>query len=459
MKILRNIIIIIFALSVTLVASIQLAPYARLFLLSAGIIEEKILIAGTGSMYPTFPEGKGKTDILKSGEIVAWPKMRKYPAGFTIFGQKFFSYNITEGDIIEFANSKTRQMSLEKYGDEAGFVKRVVAIPGDEISLSDGFVYLNGKILDEPYIAKPRSTYGGETLSDCQKFIIPQNKVFVMGDNRKASADSRYELGLVDMKDIQYVLPWKEQNDYRRTWRDTSQDTSLSRTTTLDSNEFVRLLNDKRKDKNLKALKLITQLSNSSKIKGDAMLRFDDFSLEATKSNMTLEKSIKQSGYQNIIFAEMYARGYYEAGELLDNFAEFPQTKKILMSDQYQDIGIGAVLGEVNHCPVQVVVVHLGGYVPPNYTQKEIDSWKGLVDNLGKVLPSWQELKKADKIDQNKLSRLLEIIETRLSNAQKITTRMQSNQWLTDEEKNMAQNDKNLGEEAQTIVDALSQVK
>lgn len=456
MKILRNIIIIVFAISVTLVASIQLAPYARLFLLSTGIIEEKILIAGTGSMYPTFPESKEKTDILKASEIVAWPKMRKYPAGFTILGQKLFSYNITEGDIIEFTNSKTRQMSMDKYGDEAGFVKRVVAIPGDEITLRDGFVYLNGKIFDEPYIAKPRSTYGGETLADCQKLVIPQNKVFVMGDNRKASADSRFDLGLVDLQDIGYVLPWKEQTDYRKTWRDTTADTTLSHTVTLDSDEFVRLLNDKRKDKNLKALKLNTKLSNSSKIKGDAMIRMDDFSLEATKSGMTLEKSIKQSGYQNIIFAEMYARGYYEAGELLDNFTEFPQTKKILMSDQYQDIGVGVVLGDVNKCPVQVVVVHLGGYVPPNYNQKEIDGWKGLVDNLENVLPSWQELKKVDRIDQNKLSRLLEILETRVSNGKKIIARMQSNQWLTNDENKMAQNDKSLAEEAQKIVSDLS---
>ncbi len=455
MKILRNIFIILFAISITIVASIQLTPYMRLFLLSAGFIEEKVLIAGTGSMYPTFPESKEKTDILKASEIVAWPKMRKYPAGITVFDRKFFTYDITEGDIIEFVNSKTQQISLEKYGDEAGFVKRVVAIPGDEINLSEGFVYLNGKILDEPYIAKPRSTYGGETLSDCQKLVIPQNKVFVMGDNRKASADSRYDLGLVDMKDIQYVLPWKDQIEYRKTWRDTSQDTSLFHTVTLDSDEFVKLLNDKRKEINLKVLKLNTKLSNSSKIKGDAMIRFDDFSLEATRSNMTLEKSIKQSGYQNIIFAEMYARGYYEAKELLDNFGEFPQTKKILMSDQYQDIGIGVVLGEVKSCPVQVVVVHLGGYVPPNYNQKDIDGWKSLVDNLEKVLPSWQELKKADKIDQNKLSRLLEILETRITNSKKIIARMQSNQWLTDDENNMAHNDKSLAEEVQKIVNDL----
>lgn len=456
MKTIHKILLVILFTIATIIFSIYLAPKVRLLLLSAGLVEEKVLIAGTGSMYPTFPKGKGETDILKSEEIVAWPKMRKYPTGFTIFGQNFFSYDITEGDIVEFANDKTKRMSLEKYGDEAGFVKRVIAIAGDEIHLRDGFVYLNGKMLDEPYTAKPRSSYGGDALSDCQKSKIPDGKVFVMGDNRKASADSRYELGLVDLSDIHYVLPWKDQTEYRKTWRDTSGDANLSNTLTLDADEFVRLLNQKRKEKNLKVLKINTQLSNSAKIKGDAMIRFDDFSLKGTKSGMTLQKSIGQSGYYNIIFAEVFTRGYYETEELLDNFMEFPQTQKILLSKDYQDIGIGPVLGEINGCPVQVVVVHLGGYVPPNYPQKDVESWKGLVDNIGKVLPSWRELKNIDSVDQNKADKLLNLLEMRLANAKKIYSKLSSNQWLSDDEKKMVTDDKRLSDEAESIISELS---
>ena len=59
--------------------------------------------------------------------------------------------------------------------------------------------------MDEPYTAKPRSSYGGINLTDCQMLIIPKDKVFVMGDNRKASLDSRFELGLVGLSDIKYV--------------------------------------------------------------------------------------------------------------------------------------------------------------------------------------------------------------------------------------------------------------
>jgi len=168
-----------------------------------------------------------------------------------------------------------------------------------------------------------------------------------------------------------------------------------------------------------------------------------------------LEKAVKQSGYQNIIFAETFTRGFYEADELVENFLEFPETKKILFSNDYQDIGLTASVGEINSCPQQMVVVHLGGYVPPNYTKEEIDSWGNLVTNLENVLPSWRELGKAENVDKNKVDTLLNLLETRLNNAKKILSRMKSNQWLSEEEKGMAENDKKLGEEAEKIISEL----
>ncbi|MBI5452067.1 signal peptidase I [Candidatus Gottesmanbacteria bacterium] len=434
---------------------IQISPYIRGLLLSTGVIEEKVLIAGTGSMYPTFPKGEGKNDLVQAQEIVAWPQMRKYPSGINIFGYNFFTYKMNRGDIVEFENEETKKLSKEKYDEEAGFVKRVIALPQDTVNLRDGYVILNGQTLDEPYTARPRSTYGGNSLPDCQNLQIPEGKVFILGDNRKASLDSRYELGLIDLSDIKYVLPWNKQAEYRKLWRDTKDDTSYAHTTTLDGYEFVRLLNEKRKEKNLKAYKYNPLLTNSGKIRGFAMIKSDDFSTEATRSGMPLEKAIKEAGYENIIYAEVSTRGYYEASELVDNFLEFPDTKKILYSSDYQEIGVAAVLGEVNNCPTQVVVAHLGGYVPPNYPQDTIDSWAGLVDNLEKVLPSWRSLRQADNIDKEKVRRLVEILETRLSNAQKIFARMKANQWLNDSEKKMVEDDKRLGEEAEKIIGEL----
>ncbi len=63
-------------------------------------------------------------------------------------------------------------------------IKRVIGLPGDTVEVRDGKVYINGQMLDEPYLA--RSTLGryGPT-------VVPAQHVFVMGDNRNASNDSR----------------------------------------------------------------------------------------------------------------------------------------------------------------------------------------------------------------------------------------------------------------------------
>ena len=60
------------------------------------------MIAGTGSMYPTFPKGEGKTDLVRASEIVAWPQMRRFSSDFKLFGLNLFSYNLQEGDIVQF---------------------------------------------------------------------------------------------------------------------------------------------------------------------------------------------------------------------------------------------------------------------------------------------------------------------------------------------------------------------
>lgn len=76
-------------------------------------------------------------------------------------------------------------------------VKRVIGVPGDEVDIRDGYVYVNGKKLQEPY-AK------GETFSG--EFKIPvkvgENELFVLGDNRMVSMDSR-KFGLINFKQVE----------------------------------------------------------------------------------------------------------------------------------------------------------------------------------------------------------------------------------------------------------------
>jgi signal peptidase I len=99
------------------------------------------------------------------------------------------------GDIIVF-----------KYPEDPNrdFIKRVIAIGGDEVESRDKIVYVNRKPLTEPYIQhvdiaiKPRSM---EKRDNFGPVMVPEGSVFVMGDNRDQSYDSRF-WGFVDSKQI-----------------------------------------------------------------------------------------------------------------------------------------------------------------------------------------------------------------------------------------------------------------
>ena len=96
------------------------------------------------------------------------------------------------GDVIIFeTNLKTDA------GDEKLLIKRVIGLPGDVVSIKEGKVYVNGNMIDDSY-TKDQFTNG-----ELEDVVVPENKLFCLGDNRMVSVDSRStDVGFVDYEQI-----------------------------------------------------------------------------------------------------------------------------------------------------------------------------------------------------------------------------------------------------------------
>ena len=184
-----------------IVIAVVLALFIRYFVGTPTIVKQR-------SMYPTLVEGdrlilnrltKTFNKMPKRGDIITFEEPSK------------LSYKAEEVDlsnpVAQYTNEPTSLIGKFKYyvleWGKRSYIKRVIGLPGEHIQIKDGKVYINDEELDEPYLQEGIVTdVVGEGFTD---FIVPENCVFAMGDNRNHSTDCR-AFGCIPLEKIESTV-------------------------------------------------------------------------------------------------------------------------------------------------------------------------------------------------------------------------------------------------------------
>lgn len=171
-----------------------IASFCRYFLIA--ISEVKMI-----SMKPTLEQG----DKLILNRTIRITK--KIPKRYEIitFEAPSSVYSLKEVNeawpIAKYENNSADSFLENK---KISYIKRVIALPGERVDIKNGKVWINNKLLEEPYLKN-------NALTDSKKFksfIVPDKYIFAMGDNRPESKDCR-DFGCIPLKKIEGIAKFR----------------------------------------------------------------------------------------------------------------------------------------------------------------------------------------------------------------------------------------------------------
>jgi len=174
-----------------------------------------------------------RTLVIQAFKIPSGSMENTLLVGDHIFVNKFiYGYHVpyTKGRVLEFRHPKRGDIIVFEFPEDPSkdFIKRVVGIPGDTVEVRHKKLYVNGLAVTEPYVryADGADSDGFPPARDNLPPVkVPPGKLFVMGDNRDRSYDSRF-WGFVDMDKvvgkalfIYFSVDWGRDIHWFEVWR------------------------------------------------------------------------------------------------------------------------------------------------------------------------------------------------------------------------------------------------
>jgi len=178
-----------------------LITIVALIVLKASFVEA--FFVPTGSMTPT----------IRANDYILVPKFL-YGLRIPLIDAPLLEWSRPQrGDIVVF---KRPVPGINSVGDRSAMIKRVIALEGDLVEILDAQVYINGIPLIEPYVERVTISYEGYHFGPYQ---VPAGRVFVLGDNRANSEDSRFWTDpFVPISQVigkAFMVYWSEREDQR----------------------------------------------------------------------------------------------------------------------------------------------------------------------------------------------------------------------------------------------------
>jgi signal peptidase I len=139
---------------------------------------------------PFAVDGASMDPYLEDGEHLVVNRLAYAEANLTSWMNVLPGIDVGEGDTVSFGHPKRGDIVVlnPPVHSDSPYVKRVIALPGETIGFRDGLVFVDGQPLTEPYID------GATTFCSNTRWCsltVPADSVYVLGDNREHSSDSR----------------------------------------------------------------------------------------------------------------------------------------------------------------------------------------------------------------------------------------------------------------------------